>query len=379
LDRRTPGAGILGPLNVPAYVAWLAAASSVLRYADELTLTQRALGFVALLAFLLALGARAVLEERAVSDAPLGGTVVLQALLAPVGLWMLDDHLQAVLLVLVAAQLAALRDRRLAIAALVLANGALFVWLARSQPSAKAVQVGLAYSAFQFFAVFVAQAAYTAYESRRDLLRVNRELRAARALVAEGARAQERLRVSRELHDVAGHKLTALKLQLSLELRTQAESASATLRQCLTLADDLLTDIRMIVSALRQHDVIDLRAALTALNPALANVSVQFNIEPGALVSDIDKAEALLRCAQEGLTNALRHGGATQILVTLSRNEHALILSVEDNGTGCPSPPPAAGNGLRGLRERFEEFQGMVSLAPRMPRGCILRAVLPEL
>jgi signal transduction histidine kinase len=379
LDRRTPGAGILGPLNAPAYVAWLAAASSVLRYADELTLTHRAIGFVALLAFLFSFGARALLEERSASDATLGRTVVLQALLAPVSLWMLDDHLQAILLVLVAAQLAALRDRRLAIAALVLANGALFVWLARSQPGTKAVQVGLAYSAFQFFAVFVAQAAYTAYESRRDLLRVNRELRAARALVAEGARAQERLRVSRELHDVAGHKLTALKLQLSLELRTRAESASATLRQCLTLADDLLTDIRMIVSALRQHDVIDLRAALTALNPALANVSVQFNIEPGALVSDIDKAEALLRCAQEGLTNALRHGGATQIVVTLSRNEQGLVLSVEDNGTGCPSPPPAPGNGLRGLRERFEEFQGIVSLAPRMPRGCILRAVLPEL
>ena len=58
------------------------------------------------------------------------------------------------------------------------------------------MQVGLAYSAFEFFALFVAQAAYAAYESRRDLLRVNRELRAARALVAEGARAQERLRVS---------------------------------------------------------------------------------------------------------------------------------------------------------------------------------------
>ena len=138
LDRRTPGAGILGPLNVPAYVAWLAAASSVLLPADELTLTHRALGFVALAAFLLALGARAVLEERSASDAALGGTVVVQALLAPVSLWMLDDHLQAILLVLVAAQLAALRRRRPAIAVLVLANSALFVWLARSQPSARA-------------------------------------------------------------------------------------------------------------------------------------------------------------------------------------------------------------------------------------------------
>lgn len=69
-----------------------------------------------------------------------GGTVAVQALLAPVSLWALDDHLQAILLVLVAAQLAALRERRLAVAALVLANGAFFVRLVRSQPGIKAIQ-----------------------------------------------------------------------------------------------------------------------------------------------------------------------------------------------------------------------------------------------
>jgi signal transduction histidine kinase len=171
--------------------------------------------------------------------------------------------------------------------------------------------------------------------------------------------------------------LTALKLQLSLETRTQGNSASGTLAQCLTLADDLLTDIRMVVSALRQEDTIDLRTALLALNPSVASVSVKFNVEPGAVVSDIAKAEALLRCAQEGLTNALRHGGATEVLITLSRNEQELVLSVEDNGAGYSSPTPPAGNGLRGLRERLEEFEGVVSLDRRSPRGCILRAVLP--
>jgi signal transduction histidine kinase len=293
-------------------------------------------------------------------------------------LWTLHDHLQAVLLVLVASQLAALRDRRMSLVMLTLANAMLFVWLARSEPLPKAMQLGLAYVAFQLFAAFVSRAAYVAEESRLDVLRSNRELQAARALVAEGARAQERLRLSRELHDIAGHKLTALKLQLSLATRTQVSSASATLAQCLTLSDELLSDIRMVVSALRQGDTIDLRTALLALNPAVASVSVKFNVEPGAVVSDIAKAEALLRCAQEGLTNALRHGGATEILVTLARNDEELVLSVEDNGAGFQSPAPPAGNGLRGLRERLEEFQGVISLDRRTPRGCVLRAVLPE-
>ena len=382
LDRRTPGAGLLAPLNVTAYVAWLAAAASGLlgHSGDQhLSEVQWAFGTFTLVGFLGAFCARAILEDRNVSDALLGGSVIVQVTLAPLSLWIMRDHLQAILLVLVAAQLAALRDRRVAISALTLANCALFVWLARSQPPAKAIQLSLAYAAFELFAAFVSRAAYAAQESGREVLRANRELQAARALVTEGVRVQERLRLSRELHDIAGHKLTALKLHLALETRTRATAgAPSALSQCLTLTDELLTDIRMVVSAFRQEDSIDLRTALLALDPAVASVSVQFNLEPEAFVSDIGKAEALLRCAQEGLTNALRHGAATEILVTLSRREEQLVLSVEDNGTGYPSPTPPMGNGLRGLRERFEEFQGVVSLDRRAPRGCILRAALPE-
>jgi signal transduction histidine kinase len=146
----------------------------------------------------------------------------------------------------------------------------------------------------------------------------------------------------------------------------------------LKLADELLNDIRAVVSALRQDDAIDLRGALMALDPAVASVSVKFDLEPDAIVTDIAKAEALLRCAQEGLTNALRHGGATEIRIALSRREQELVLCVEDNGVGYGSSAPTAGNGLTGLRERLEEFQGVLSLDRRAPRGCILRAVLPE-
>jgi signal transduction histidine kinase len=380
LDRRTPGAGLLSPLNASAYVAWLVAASGLIGPAGWPTIgsARWLAGLAFLILFLAALGTRAIMEEHSASDASLGATVTFQAVIAPISLWMLRDHLQAILLVLVAVQLAALRDRRPALTVLMLANVALLVWLGRSLPLPKALQVGLAYISFQLFAAFVSRSAYVAQESRRDVLRANRELQAARSLVAEGARVQERLRLSRELHDIAGHKLTALKLQLSLETRTRASPGSGVVAQCLTLADELLTDIRSVVSALRQEDPIDLQAALRALDPAVASVAVRFNVEPDAVVSDIAKAEALLRCAQEGLTNALRHGGATEILVTLSRGNEQLVLSVEDNGTGFASPAPALGNGLTGLRERLEEFQGAVSLDRRIPRGCILRAVLPE-
>jgi signal transduction histidine kinase len=362
-------------------VAWLGAvASGLLSHTGDLALGELrwTLGILTLTGFLAAFCARAIFEHRNASDALLGASVTVQATLAPLSLWIIHDHFQAILLVLAAAQLPALRDRRLAISALTLANGALFVWLAQSQTPAKAIQVSLAYVAFELFAALVSNTAYAAQESRRELLRTNRELQAARALVTEGVRVQERLRLSRELHDIAGHKLTALKLHLALETRTRGPAEPDVLAQCLTLADELLTDIRMVVSALRQEDRIDLRTALLALDPGVASLSVKFNLEPDAVVSDIGKAEALLRCAQEGLTNALRHGRATEVLVTLTRREEQLVLSVEDNGNGYPLPTPPLGNGLRGLRERLEEFQGVLSLDLRAPHGCILRAALPE-
>ena len=380
VERRSPGAGIFGPLNAPAYVAWIAVAVGPLWRVIAQGPAQPAIvvGAFALVAFAAALIVRAILEESAAPDFLVQAAVVLQAALAPVCVWAFGEHLQAVLLVLAAAQVAALRQRRLALGALGLADIALFVWLLERLPLAKATQVGFAYVAFQLFAALVAQAAYTAQESRRSALRANRELLATRALVAEGVRAQERLRLSRELHDVAGHKLTALKLQLALEIRTRSSPPTQALTQCLGLADELLTDIRNVVSALRQDDGTDLQTALTALDPHLPTITVRFDLDPSARVSDIRKAEALVRCAQEGLTNALRHGSATEITVMLARSEQSLTLSVEDNGTSPASGMTPAGNGLRGLQERLDEFRGAISLERRTPYGCVLRAVLPD-
>ena len=125
LDRRTPGAGLLAPLNVTAYVAWLAAAESGLlgQLGDPLLGEVRwVLGIFTLMGFLGAFCTRAILEDRNASGGLLGGSVVVQAVLAPLSLWIMRDHLQAILLVLVAAQLAALRDRRVAMLALTVAN-----------------------------------------------------------------------------------------------------------------------------------------------------------------------------------------------------------------------------------------------------------------
>ena len=146
--------------------------------------------------------------------------------------------------------------------------------------------------------------------------------------------------------------------------------------RCLTLADELLTDIRTVVSALRQEDTIDLRAALLSLNPRIASVSVKFNVESDAVVSDIARAEALVRCAQEGLTNALNHAHATQADVSLQYAPDQLRIEVRDNGHGAVARN-GRGHGLIGIRERVKLYGGDMSTRTPNGGGFTLSARLP--
>jgi signal transduction histidine kinase len=132
-----------------------------------------------------------------------------------------------------------------------------------------------------------------------------------------------------------------------------------------------------VVTSLRESDGVDLHQALRALDPGLPKPIVAFELDEQALVPNIRHAEAILRCAQEGLTNALRHSGAERVLVALRDSVEGLTLSVEDDGNG-PDGDWELGNGLRGLRERLQQLGGRVDIEARRPQGIVLRAILPH-
>lgn len=376
-SRRTPGAGILGPINLAAYLAWLAVMLSPLILQGEHASPPAAMaGLLAQLAFLGLFVLRAVLEERGAPDWRALAAVIAQAAAALIAVWATDDRMQGVLLVLVAAQLAIVTSPRISAAVLLPVNALLAILFAQTIPVAKAAQVAIAFMAFQAFAALVTAYAYRAHRAHETALRVNAELLATRHLVEEGTRAEERLRVSRELHDVVGNKLTGLKLQLVLQSRGADGGENTRLEQCLRLTDELLADIRAVVSTFRQHDGVDLHQALYALNPDLPQPRVTFDLDPEVRVADMRQAEALLRCAQEGLTNALRHSGAGEIRVSLARGPGGLTLTIEDDGHGRASAV-RPGNGLRGMRERLQELGGNLLIEDRLPAGLSLRAVLP--
>jgi len=377
ISHRTPGASILGPLNPPAYLTWLAVSlSPLLDWSAPGTLTARvAIGLAGQLGFAVLFVMRAAWEGRSYPPHRLRLLIAAQAAAALLAVWGLQDKMQAVLLVLVAAQLSAAAGPRWSVGVLTVANVLLLLLFAQFYSPLKAIQMEVAYLAFQLFAALVTAYAYRAFEARDATLRINSELLATRRLLEESARTEERLRLSRELHDVMGHKLTALKLQLALQSRGTAAPEQSPLHHCVRITDELLVDVRGVVSSLRESDGIDLHQALRALDPGLPSPRVIFDLDSTVRVPDIRQAEAMLRCAQEGLTNALRHSGANEIRVVLAESGEALTLTVEDDGNGSVVEP---GNGLIGLKERLQQLGGQLRIDIRAPRGLALVASLPH-
>jgi signal transduction histidine kinase len=304
-----------------------------------------------------------------------GRLVLLQGLCALVVTWAFRSGTAAILLIIVAGQLFALYPLKRALAWQVAFNVGLAAIWSLALPWPRILFVLLPIMGFQAFAALTARYAMQAERARDEVVQVNAELLATRALLDESARSAERLKLSRELHDVAGHKLTALKLNLARLGRDPALANREEIIVATDLARELLDDIRNVVGELRKHDGIDLRAALEALTRQIPGPRFHIEVEPEARVDAVELAETLLRCAQEGITNALRHGRPGEITVWCGRRGGAIELHVRDDGTAHPQI--RFGNGLTGMRERLEALGGSLRVAPAPGRGVELIASVP--
>jgi signal transduction histidine kinase len=224
-----------------------------------------------------------------------------------------------------------------------------------------------------FVASMVASQQADAREAQR---RLNSELRATRALLAESTRIAERMRIARELHDLVGHHLTALSLNLEVASHLTNEAAAEHVRKAQATARHLLADVREAVSELRQDDAIDLTQALRSLVEGVASLTVHVDMPPRFSVEDPRRAQVLLRCAQEIITNTARHAGASQLWLTFVYVEaNVLGLHARDDGRGAAHFRP--GNGLSGMRERLAQFGGSVTVDTASNAGFALTVRLP--
>lgn len=228
------------------------------------------------------------------------------------------------------------------------------------------------YSSFTFVTGLVAKQQALAREEQR---RLNAELRATRALLAESSRLSERMRISRELHDLLGHHLTALSLNLEVASHLSEGRGREHVQQAQTLAKLLLTDVREAVSQLREDGAIDLTAALRTMVEGVPGLRIELDFPDPLLIEDPEHAHVLLRCAQEIITNAVRHAGASRLHLSIAREDGRLTLKAADDGRGADTVE--AGNGLRGMRERLAALGGRMRWSTAPGKGFALDIELP--
>ena len=118
---------------------------------------------------------------------------------------------------------------------------------------------------------------------------MNAELIATRALLAEKSRAHERVRIARELHDVLGHDLTALGLQLEVASHVAPTEAAAHVKKAQDVSTRLLANVREVVSATRASEGVDLRAALQTLAESAPKLDVQIDMAECIRVDDDER------------------------------------------------------------------------------------------
>src|SRR5690606_31735326 len=251
-----------------------------------------------------------------------------------------------VLLVILIAALAIDYPPGRVLLAAALLNLALYLVLRAGGHAAPALKVVL-YIGFQAFAALVAHYARSAEQARDRLAMVNADLLATRALLADSARDAERLRFARELHDVAGHKLTALTLNLRALADRHGADAPSELAVSRQLAAELMDDLRDLVQQLRNDRGLDLATALRALAAPLPRPALRLAIDDDVRIDDPGVADAVLRMVQEALTNSARHGQAGVLDVRIRRDGRRIVVAIEDDGR--LRGPLREGNGLAGM------------------------------
>lgn len=188
---------------------------------------------------------------------------------------------------------------------------------------------------------------------------------------------EERLVIARELHDVVAHTLAVVGIHLNVAvdmLDDDPEEAREALRLAQSVRGQAMADLRSLIGVLRSGPLTDGVPDLVELVDRTSRTGL-----PVRLVGDLaglpaPVALAAYRVAQEGLTNVLKHAGASSAVVTVARDNTEVTVSVVDDGRGGPTTE--GGHGIAGMRERVTALGGTLTAGPA-DSGFTLTARLP--
>lgn len=204
------------------------------------------------------------------------------------------------------------------------------------------------------------------HDQALERLKKDQRLKTYRAMLR--GQEQERQRVARELHDAVGGILSGLKLKLSDLFQSNGSKKNPAAHRIMDQLDQSLEEVRRISRNMMPETLIrfGLGTALKELCEALQTQSLSVEFQSFGLGPSLQKSVQLTiyRVVQELLTNAVRHGKPSFILVQCSQNENRIFITVEDDGEGfCPNTVESReGVGMKNIQNRVDYLNGRIAI-----------------
>ncbi|BCE02242.1 sensor histidine kinase [Marinicellulosiphila megalodicopiae] len=221
----------------------------------------------------------------------------------------------------------------------------------------------LLFIGINFFVYAMASKVHRDKQAKDKISLLNEELILTHNLLNDSVKQGERLRISRELHDLLGHHLTALILNLQFLTHTTEGKTQEKVKASHDLAKLLLSDVRETVQDIRKDSIINLKATIEDIIKKIPRLQIEFNINSSFRLSNAAIAEAIVRVIQESLTNSLKHSSATTVKIDVQQVGDAINVNIHDNGGQAlrnMNKTFAEGNGITGMRERIERLGGQL-------------------
>ena len=180
------------------------------------------------------------------------------------------------------------------------------------------------------------------------------------------AQNQERIRISREIHDVVGYSLTAILVQLDTLHDLNGDDLHRKIQVLESLTRTTLNETRLFVKDIRQAEefrqISDWMIEINTIIKTFANCTgMRINLSMHQpLILPGEEGKVLYHCIQEAINNAYRHGNANYVSIQIrsEKKNDMLLVKITDNGLGCTNVIP--GSGLSGIKERVNECGGDV-------------------
>ncbi|WP_313163264.1 sensor histidine kinase [Sedimentibacter sp.] len=196
----------------------------------------------------------------------------------------------------------------------------------------------------------------------RELLDTHKKLKEYTEEVRRLSIIEEKNRIARDIHDSLGHNMTALIMQLQMAehyLKTDASKSTELLNSSIKTAKDSLKEIREVVETLRGKSLPPDKVIQVLVDKFAekTRAKIELNVD-GKVIQNYDIHTALYHILQEGMTNAVRHGKATNIWIELNYEYDNVKFTIKDNGKGADILNE--GFGLKGIKERVKALRGNV-------------------